>query len=149
MTLFAQVIGLTGWTMHQIVAHTFPQLDRIVRANGGVIRYVRDEVHLRYHFGKVASSEEAVTKLAAEYDRLTSDAPPPAYVNLQMQKAYRAFTWGYGLWTKDQPMVEPLPISREAARGLIAWWQGPTMPWHIWDHQLAALYQRIIATADA
>lgn len=147
------MIGLTTWTMHQIADHTFPQLMDVVVARGGTIRYVRDEALLRYHFGKIG--EEGRRELARVWDAMQTPGyrePAETAEGREATKAYRAFVRHYNLrWPEKakRSSAERLPISREAARGLEAWWTKGRCPSHVYRLQIAPFLDRILATADA
>jgi hypothetical protein len=158
--LIFQLIGVTGWTLPQIMALTFAQLNLMIQGQGQIL-YPRLKPQLDAAFANLSSTPSKkgelsdVAKFIRDHEARQAavargELPALSAEQLERQKAYRYMFAEY-LGSQQAPVrqkaAEPVKgLPPETARAIIAFADAGLFPADIWP-DVSSQWRQIQATA--
>ncbi|MFC6617998.1 hypothetical protein [Deinococcus radiophilus] len=152
-----RLIGVTGYTLPQVMALTMPQLEWLLEGCGQML-YPRLKPQLDAQFAKVSSAPNKenpggisdVRKIIVEHrERLTNPGWEPTLEQQERAEAY-AIQYADYLPPRDEQIrrIEPLEgLPAETAQAIMDYAAAGLFPTDIWAHDVVVLWREIQVTA--
>lgn len=152
-----RLIGVTGYTLPQVMALTMPQLEWLLEGTGQIL-YPRLKPELDAQFAKIGSKPNPdnpggvsdTRRIIMDHrERLEHPDKPLTYEQEERAQAYRIWAAAYlPTSTEEATRIEPIEgLPPETAQAIMAYAAAGHFPADIWAADVVVLWREIKATA--